>query len=300
MPTAPGARRRTAVEWPTVALAALCYGLWVLGTLLLPGLSPGLAFAATALAIALHSSLQHEATHGHPFRSGRLNHLLVAPALGLVVPFSRFRDQHLAHHLNCDLTDPYDDPESNFLDPARWARLAWPLRRALRANNTLAGRILLGPAISLPQFLWTDARAILRGDRAARAGWLWHLPALVLVIAWVLWAPMPMWQYLLAAYLGHGLIKIRTFCEHRAHQTARARSVIIDDHGPLSWLFLNNNLHAVHHMHPGVAWYDLPRLYRAGRARFQAVNQGYVYPGYGAVFRAHLFRAKDPVPHPLR
>ena len=29
--------------------------------------------------------------------------------------------QHLAHHRDAMLTDPYDDPESNYLDPAVWA-----------------------------------------------------------------------------------------------------------------------------------------------------------------------------------
>ncbi len=37
---------------------------------------------------------------------------------------------HMAHHRDAILTDPYDDPESNYLDPAVWARLPRPLRRS--------------------------------------------------------------------------------------------------------------------------------------------------------------------------
>ena len=80
---------------------------------------------------------------------------------------------------------------------------------------------------------------------------------------------------------------------------ARARTVIIEDRGLLAFLFLNNNLHVVHHVNPGVPWYRLPALYRAGKERYLEMNDGYVYRSYGEVFRRYLFKAKDPVPHPI-
>jgi len=75
--------------------------------------------------------------------------------------------------------------------------------------------------------------------------------------------------------------------------------VIIEDRGPLAFLFLNNNLHVVHHMNPHAAWYQLPALYRAGKQRYQASNDGYVFRSYGAVFARYFLRTKDPVAHPL-
>jgi fatty acid desaturase len=75
--------------------------------------------------------------------------------------------------------------------------------------------------------------------------------------------------------------------------------VVIEDRGPLAFLFLNNNLHVVHHMHPRVAWYRLPALYRARADHYLARNDGYRYASYAEVFRRHFLRAKDPVPHPL-
>jgi len=48
-----------------------------------------------------------------------------------------------------------------------------------------------------------------------------------------------------------------------------------------------------------VAWYKLPALYRAKKARYQKRNDGYVYPSYRFVFRHFMLRAKDPVPHPI-
>lgn len=292
--------RQAMAEWPTVGLVALCYAAWAFATTQLSILFLPAGIAVAAIAIALHSSLTHEAVHGHPFRNKTLNAALLFPALGLFIPYGRFRDQHLAHHNDPIITDPYDDPESNYLDRAVWVRLAEPVRALLRANNTLLGRIILGPAIGLAVFWVRDARAMLHGDRAVARSWAWHLPAVGLVVAWLgSVGAMPVWAYLASAYAGLGLLKIRTFLEHQAHEKARARTVIIEDRGPLALLFLNNNLHVVHHMHPGVAWYRLPALYQANKAHYVARNDGYVFRSYGEVIARFLWRAKDPVAHPL-
>ena len=137
------------------------------------------------------------------------------------------------------------------------------------------------------------------GDRTVTLGWLLQVPSVAIVLALVLASPMPLWAYLLAAYLGYGLIKIRTFLEHRAHEHCAGRTAIVEDRGFLALLFLNNNLHVVHHMHPKVAWYDLPGLYQSNKAKYQERNDSYVYRSYGQIFRQHFLRAKDPVPHPL-
>jgi fatty acid desaturase len=290
---------RGPAEWPTLFLILGCYLAWGIAVLALPSVWLPLAVLVAGIASALHSSLQHEAIHGHPFRDARLDAALVAPALGLLIPFGRFRDQHLAHHMDSRLTDPYDDPESNYLDPAVWARLPRAVRAILRVNNTLAGRMLIGPLVAQAIFMLGDARAIARGEAGVLRAWAWHLPAAAAVLAVVALSPMPVWAYLVAAYLGHAILKIRTFLEHQAHEHAAGRTVIIEDRGPLALIFLNNNLHVVHHMHPNVPWYRLPALYLANRARYVARNGGYVYRSYAEIFRRHLWRAKDPVPHPL-
>ena len=286
------------LEWPTLLLLALTYALWVAATLILPAHSLPLAILLAAIAIAQHSSLQHEAIHGHPFRDPRWNAALVFPALALVIPYARFRDTHLAHHHDSELTDPFDDPESNYLDESTWLRLPAPIRWLLDLNNTLAGRMLLGPLIGTLVFLAGDLRRAGR-DAQVRAGWLRHLPAVLPVVLWVIWSPMPVWAYALACYGALSLLRIRTFLEHQAHAQARARSVIIEDRGPLALLFLNNNLHVVHHMHPRVPWYRLPDLYRANPERYRRINGGYVFRSYGEVFGRYIFRRKDPVAHPL-
>lgn len=287
-------------EWPTIALVALTYALWIVLTLGAGAIGPWIAVPLLAVAIAQHSSLQHEIIHGHPFSNQRLNDALVFPAIGLAVPYERFRDLHLAHHTDPNLTDPYDDPESNYLDPAVWARLSHPLRILLLANNTLLGRMVLGPAIGCLRLWYTDAVAIVRGDRKVARAWLLHAAGVVPVVAWLAWVgTTPAWAYGLACWLALSLLRIRTFLEHRAHERSAARSVIIEDRGPLSVLFLNNNFHAVHHADPGLAWYRLPGEYRRQQEMILRRNGGYRYRSYGEVFWRHFIRRKDPVPHPF-
>lgn len=292
-------RTTRGIEWPTLALIVLCYALWAAGLFIFADISLWVAVPLTAVASALHSSLTHEIIHGHPFKSARLNAALVALPLSFFIPFGRFRDQHLAHHQDEILTDPYDDPESNYFDPAVWAELPATARVILRFNNTLAGRMILGPIVGQFLFMLNDLRAIQSGDRAALRSWLVHLPLAAVVLLIVLGAPMPVWAWLVSVWCGLALLKIRTFLEHRAHEKARARTVVIEDQGPLALLFLNNNFHVVHHMHPRTPWYRLPALYRANRAHYLGRNDGYRYASYAEVFRQHFLKAKDPVPHPL-
>jgi fatty acid desaturase len=289
-----------ATEWPTVIVFVLTYLVWGLATTLIWQWSPVLSVLVTAVAIAQYSSLTHEVLHGHPFRNQTLSEALVFPGITVFVPYLRFKDLHLKHHHDPTLTDPYDDPESNFQEPAVWERRSRPVRSALSFNNTLFGRMLFGPALSAWALVTGDLRDGLRGDRRVILAWALHLPGLALVLWWlVAVGSMPVWAYVLAAYLGWSLLKIRTFLEHRAHEAARARSVVIESRGPLSLLFLNNNYHVVHHMHPGLAWYRLPAQYFGNRDHYLRRNEGYVFRNYTEIFRSFLFRQKDPVAHPI-
>lgn len=280
-----------------MVLLATTYAVWATGTLLWET-STILSLLLTALAIAQFSSLQHEALHDHPFRHKALNEAAVFPALALFVPYRRFRDTHLQHHFDPALTDPYDDPESNYLDPVKWAALSRPMQTLLRWNNTLAGRMIIGPVLGTANFL--AGEIALARDARVRNAWALHAAGLALVAAWLaICTTMPFWAYLLAVYFALAILRIRSFLEHRAHDLFRSRTVVIEDRGPLALLFLNNNFHVVHHMHPNVPWYDLPALYAERRAHFLRRNGSYVFRNYAEIFRAYLWRAKDPVPHPV-
>ncbi|MEP2784543.1 MAG: fatty acid desaturase [Pseudoruegeria sp.] len=274
-----------------------CYGLWGGAVYWLADSQPVLAGVITTLAIAQHSSLQHEIIHGHPFQNHRLNDALVFPAIGLAIPYGRFRDTHLAHHKDSNLTDPYDDPESNFLAPVQWSGLCAIRRPLFVANNTLLGRMIIGPALGQICFMKSDVRS---GDMRIVGSWLSHtLSSAIIVCSVVRYSSLPIWGYLLCAYFALSVLKIRTYLEHRAHDKSRARTVVIEDRGPLALLFLNNNLHIVHHMHPNVPWYNLPKLYANNRDRFLSANEGYRYKSYAEIVARYFLKAKDPVVHPL-
>ena len=286
-------------EWRTVGVIALCYCLWFAVTAFHGALSPLLFVLLTAPLITLHSSLQHEALHGHPTRSAALNEALVFLPLGLLFPYRRFKQLHLKHHNDSALTDPYDDPESFYYAIADWQRLPAWLQRILDFNNTFAGRFLIGPLVMLVGFVGRDLQLIQAGDRDIRNAWLRHAAGVALVFGWTVGVcGLPPWLYVGAAYLGLSILNLRTFAEHQAHEAPGGRTVIVEASPVFGLLFLNNNLHYVHHENPRVPWYRLPELYRSNRTAFLAANESYSFKGYGEMLRRYLFRAKTPVPHP--
>ncbi len=255
-----------------------------------------------ALLVALQSSLQHEVLHGHPTRNGALNEALVYCSLSLFIPYRRFKSLHLRHHNNDRLTDPYDDPESFYLAWRDWRKLPAFLRFVLRLNNTLAGRLIIGPLVSLAGFYGSEIRMLRQGDMSVLRAWLHHAAGVTIVLVFVsAVGGMPLWLYVTCvAYPAMSLLMLRTFAEHRAHENAEARSIIVEKCPLFSFLFLNNNLHVVHHAHPRTPWYELPGLYRSARDEWRQRNQGYVFTSYLELARHYLFKVKEPVPHPYR
>lgn len=288
------------VQWPTLALIVFCYTAIAVVTYFSSYTTPWLTVPTLAVLLALHSSLQHELLHGNPFKQTWLNDLLAFPAVGLLVPYIRFKDTHLAHHHDENLTDPYDDPEANYLDPINWANHPCWLQRLYRYNNTLLGRMILGPFIGMFSFYPADALNALKGDRAITKAYVWHLAGVLLAAIWIIGIANWTWlQWLAAAYGGMLILRIRTYLEHQANENVPARTAIVQDRGPLAWLFLFNNFHCVHHQHPRMPWYKLPGYYRKHQSHFDELNEHYTFRHYGQVFKQFLFRAKDPVPHPL-
>ncbi|MGI9512172.1 MAG: fatty acid desaturase [Anderseniella sp.] len=291
---------RTVREWPTWVALAVCYTIWLSAIIWHDVLGWFWVVPATLMA-TFHSSLQHEALHGHPTRSGALNELLVLPAVGLFVPYRRFRDTHLRHHNNVMLTDPYDDPESWFLSRHDWHRTSPVMQALLNINSTLAGRILIGPALALYAFWRNDLKLARGGDMDVIRAYVLHLVGLVPVIALLVWLDIPLWVYgLFVAYPGMSLLMIRTFIEHRAVETVAERTAVIEAGLLMRVLFLNNNYHAVHHDHPCVPWSELPAIWRRHRSETLRGNGGYHYPGgYIQVAWHWLLRRREPVEHPF-
>lgn len=287
-------------EWPTLVVLACCYAVWFAATWGNASLGPILLVLFLAPLVTLHSSLQHEALHGHPTRSNSLNEAMVFLPLGLLFPYRRFKALHLRHHNDAALTDPYDDPESFYYAIADWHRLPAWVQKVLDFNNTFLGRFTIGPLVMFVGFVGRDMQLIQGGDRQVARAWLLHIAGVVVVLGWAVGVcGIPAWLYAASAYVGLSILNLRTFAEHQAHETLGGRTVIVEASPLFGLLFLNNNLHYVHHEHPRVPWYRLPELYRAHKAAFQAANESYSFRGYGEMIRRYLFRSKAPVPHPF-
>ena len=286
-------------EWPTLGLLGGCYLFWIGLTAWHDVIGYAIAVPLLAIVLAQYSSLQHEVLHGHPFRQAGLNELTVFAALPIWLPYRRFRDLHLKHHRVPTLTDPHDDPESFYLPATRWRVVGPWMYAALTFNNTLLGRMLIGPALAIASFLATEAARLAADERGVRRAWALHVLGLVPVLAWLWWTGFSPLAYLAAVYGGLSLLMIRTYLEHQAAESPEARTVIVERGGPLALLFLNNNLHAVHHERPSVPWYRIPAIYRAERARYLARHGDYRYRSYWDVIRRHFLAPKEPVLWPL-
>ena len=287
------------LEWPTLLLLALVYAvlaalIWFHAILPWWVILPLGAYCA-----CLHGSLQHEALHGHPTSSRRLNQMLIFISPQLWLPYGRYRDLHLAHHNDLHLTCPVRDPESYYLLPEDWAQMPGWRRQLSIFNNTLFGRMLIGPVVSIIQFWLEEFTALARGRKQGRECWLAFAVSTALIMAFVVWCGMPVWQYLvLIAYPSISLALVRSFCEHQAAEEIGHRTILVEASAFWSLLFLNNNLHIAHHEQPRIAWYDLPAFYAAEKARLIARNGHYLKLGYGEIFRSYFFRRKEPLAHP--
>jgi fatty acid desaturase len=279
---------------PTWLVAVLAYGGWIALMLGYHALPWWAVLPAAGYIMALYGSLQHETIHGHPTRWPWVNETLAWAPLWLWLPYPIYRDEHRTHHDDEILTDPAADPESKYAAPADWPRFGRLRRGVLGFNTTLLGRLTIGPALAISDFLRRELRAVIAGEPGRRRVWALHALALVPVLAWLWACAIPLWAYvLLFIYPGLSLTLLRSFAEHIASADPKARTVTVEA-GPLfSLLFLNNNLHALHHARPELPWYALRRLARElPRPRLR-------YAGYGEVARRFLLRPVHAPVHPL-
>jgi fatty acid desaturase len=282
-------------EWPTLAVAAaiyLAFGALTLNHEAMPWWALALAGGYVT---AWHGSLQHEVVHGHPTPYPALNELLVFPSLWLWLPFPLYRQTHLRHHDTGVITDPVEDPESYYLTRSEWKACGKLRRLLLIANNTIIGRLLIGPVVSVKRLVQTEGRRFWKRDLSNVRIWIMHAASCTLVVGWAYGVcGLSGLEYIFCfAYPGISLTLLRSFAEHQASFDHEERTVMVNSGPLMSLLYLNNNLHAVHHAEPGVAWYQLP-----ARAR-EYPRDRYVFRGYDEIFARYLFRPKEQVEFPL-
>ncbi len=291
------------VEWQTASLIIATYSIWLLLAIFGDSVHPTIWITISVFTLTLFMSITHEVLHGHPTKSRAINRLMVLLPIAWSLPYERFRDTHIQHHLTGELTDPFDDPETWYVPQNYWNGSTYLLGLILTFNNTLFGRMLIGPCIGLGKFYQNEIHTFTSKPETRlylASVWGFHI-TLCGAMAYGIseFSPVPLWQWLASIYLGHSLLLVRTFLEHQAAPDHSERTVIIKKACPLAFLFLYNNYHFIHHQKPGIPWYDLPKEYAQNRDTYLSANGYYTYESYREIFGKYLFRSKEPVAHPF-
>jgi fatty acid desaturase len=300
LPHGAAAVSKWGLDIPTIGVALAVYGGFILLTCFFRSMPLVAAAPLGALLLTWYGSLQHETIHDHPTASRRLNAMLASLPLSLWIPYGIYRATHLQHHRHGGrhLTEVLRDPESFYLRPGILSEVGIIGRALHLANRTLAGRLILGPAIAAAKFWASEARMILAGDRRRMVIWARHVPAVAMVLLWTVGVcRIPVLVYAaLVVYPSISLSQLRSFAEHRAHAESHLRTTTVEAGPAWSLIFLNNNLHIAHHAHPKLPWYELPRVWRQMRAA--ATESGLVFQGgYRQLFKDYLVRPVISVEH---
>jgi fatty acid desaturase len=288
------------IEGPTWIVAATIYGGWIALAVWHRSIPLAIALPLAVYLTAWHSSLQHETIHALRRFPRWVRTLLAIAPLGIWFPYAWYRAEHLRHHATHDLAGP-QDPESFYHEPAAWQKMSAPLRGMYLVNQTFAGRLILGPALQIGRIYGSELRRLLRGDRSNLRAWLGHV-VLAGGVLWMLarYGVSPIAYLALVAYPAASLSLVRSFAEHRHADAFHERTAIVESRSALSLLFLNNNLHAVHHREPALPWFDLPRKYRTDRDRNRFREDPAPLRGYRSVARAWMWSPIDsPVANPV-
>ena len=276
----PSLRYKFLLEIPTWALIFGVYGAWAILIAFHLALLPVVWILLMSLVLALFGSLCHELLHGHPSDHQLLSDAIGTPALSFY-PYFEYKRSHLKHHDDVYLTKPGIDPESFFIDPIQWRTMNRIQKGLATFNMTLMGRLLFGPLrtyIGLAKCAIADFKS---KNTSRKNQWLFYFGN-ILLISWLLFSYFQVspGAYLMAVYIGHSLIALRSFYEHQTHADPTHRIVIVDSNLFFGLLFLFNNLHVVHHQHPGLAWYLIPGEYRRNKQKYRQSNGGFNFTGY--------------------
>ena len=293
-------RRFRQVDGPTWIVAIVLYASWIGLVWYHAWLPWWVILPLGAYLTAWHFSLQHEAIHSFRGVPRWLRFGVVFPPLGLWFPFPLYRKSHRTHHRDEDLTVPGLDTESYYLRRADWVRLHPWERRVLLANQTLLGRLTIGPILRLRTLVRREVGRMLERDLSHLPHWGVHILAVGLLFGFISGVcGFPWWQYvLLVAYPGMSLGLLRAFYEHRAADCVRERTASVESNVVFGLLFLYNNLHVVHHRKPAMPWYDILRYYREHRHELLEYNGHFLFRGYGELVRRYLLAPVfDPI-HP--
>jgi fatty acid desaturase len=289
-------------ELPTWAVAVAVYAAWVLLVVTQQRLPWPILAVLAAYVLAWHFSLQHEAIHGWKSLRPKYRTAMVWLPIGGWLPYEIYKRSHTIHHNDRYLTYPGEDTETQYHRAADWAAYSPAWRGVLLFNQTLIGRLAVGPLLRWRKQIINEWTLLRHGNTANLPIWGRFALGLAVVLIFVRFAGgMPIWKYyLLFVYPGMSLGMLRAFIEHRWGSDPAERIASVESNWLFGLLFLWNNLHIVHHLYPAMPWYETPGFYRRNRRALLEHNGHYVFGGYGEIARRWLVRPVFVPIHPTR
>ena len=249
--------------------------------------------------LTFHGSVQHEILHGHPTSHQGFNNLLAFPSLALWSPYLVYKNSHLKHHEDINLTIPNVDPESYFISKDEWNSLSSYRQKFASFNMTLIGRLTLGP---LWYFFGLKKEFLMSFKKPFSINFLiWFSHELfVVILLYFIWSifNIHFLTYIACAYLSQSLTMLRSFYEHRPSSNPNHRSIIMHTSLAMRILFLNNSYHFVHHKNPNISWHQIPREYKSNLEKYKQSNGFFSEKGYFTWFKKYLFKPVDKPKHP--
>jgi fatty acid desaturase len=258
----------------------------------------------------------HEASHrklvpGRPRLNDLVGQVMMLPIL---IPVRIYRQVHMFHH-GFNRRDHHSSALDVFVSP-------WPVTIWVRAYYTLlwyvgvfAGGYFLHSVASVILFLFVPTSRAERvspafkrwGRRDRLMAWTQFVACAAFVVGlgfmmgWEAWRLAWLYPFLAFAWVWSLVVYIfhyhTTLGEHTRFNVRALRQ-----HGVLSWLWMNFNQHASHHMAPHIPWYELPDRRQELPAPFEAKNQN--TDQYGRAILQQLAGPtivhsadRDPTPH---
>lgn len=241
------------VSWPTLALLAGLMTVWAAAvyagsTGLMP--APAAILLTTWMAYAAFTPM-HDAAHGSVSRVSWLNETVGhLSSIILNGPFHAFRFVHLAHHRFTN--EPGKDPD---LWSGTGPALLLPLRWATQELH----------------YYYLYVKHWTQRPENERLGFLVSFGLQGVILAWLAasgWGKEALLYWVLPAKIA---VMLLAFCNdylpHQPHAITakedRYRATHILTSPLLDFLFLNQNMHLIHHLYPGVPFHRYGRIWRA-------------------------------------
>jgi len=227
---------------PTIILFCCAIGTFYISSWFAYKGALSFVYAALLNVVAIYAmyTVMHDAAHRIAHRTKWLNNLLGRVcAFHEGITFPLFRLSHMQHHRYTN--DPQRDPDYVIGRKPRWLFPIWVIVRLLHDNTFMISQKLWRRR-ELIEHLFTVALQVVTALLlASMLGWstvigLWLIP---LIVAGAL-------VEMTVAWLVHFPHESTDELEHTRLLKSRVLQV----------LMLNHNLHLVHHVWPGIPWYQ--------------------------------------------